>query len=40
MVLGTRVSTYADFEAENYIDNPKMGNKATNFYKQNPVCKG
>ena len=28
---------YADFEADNAIDNSTMGNKTTNIYKQNPV---
>ena len=31
---------YADFEADNEIDNSSIGNKATNIYKQNPVLNG
>ena len=31
---------YADFEADNEIDNSNIGNKATNIYKQNPVLNG
>ena len=27
---------YADFEAENEIDNSSVGNKTTNMYKQTP----
>ena len=30
----------ADFEADNEIDNSKIGNKTTNIYKQNPVING
>ena len=29
----------ADFEADNEKDKPKIGNKTTNIYKQNPVLK-
>ena len=28
---------YADFEADNEIDNSSIGNKTTNIYKQNPI---
>ena len=31
---------YADFEAENEIDNSSIGNKTTNIYKQNSVLNG
>ena len=31
---------YADFEAENEIDNSNIGNKTTNIYKQNPILDG
>ena len=31
---------YADFEADNEIDNSNVGNKTTNIYKQNPVPNG
>ena len=31
---------YADFEADNEIDNSSVGNKTTNIYKQNLVCIG
>ena len=31
---------YADFEADNEKDNSSIGNKTTNFYKQNPVFIG
>ena len=31
---------YADFEADNEKDSSRMGNKATNIYKQNPVLNG
>ena len=31
---------YADFEADNEKDNSIIGNKTTNFYKQNPVLNG
>ena len=31
---------YADFEADNEIDNSSIGNKTTNIYKQNPVLNG
>ena len=31
---------YADFEAENEIDNTHIGNKTTNIHKQNPVFNG
>ena len=31
---------YADFEADNEIDNSSIGNKTSKIYKQNPVCKG
>ena len=31
---------YADFDADNEIDNSSIGNKTTNIYKQNPVLKG
>ena len=31
---------YADFEADNEIDNSNVGNKTTNIYKQNPVLIG
>ena len=30
----------ADFEADNEIDGPNVGNKTTNIYKQNPVLNG
>ena len=30
---------YADFEADKEIDNSVIGNKSTNIYEQNPVCK-
>ena len=33
-------SIYADFEADNEIDNSNIGNKTTNIHKQNPVCNG
>ena len=29
-----------DFEADNETDNPSIGNKTTNIYKQDPVCNG
>ena len=32
--------TYADFEADNEKDISSVGNKTTNFYKQNPVLNG
>ena len=32
--------SYADFEADNEIDNSCIGNKTTNFLKQKPVCNG
>ena len=31
---------YADFEADNEIDNFNIGNKTTNIYKQNPILNG
>ena len=31
---------YRDFEADNEKDNSSIGNKATNFYKQIPLCNG
>ena len=31
---------YADFEADNEIDNSNIGNKTINFYKQKPVLNG
>ena len=31
---------YADFKADNEIDNSSIGNKTTNIYKQNPVLNG
>ena len=31
---------YADFEADNGKDNSIIGNKTTNFYKQNPILNG
>ena len=31
---------YADFEADNEIDNSSIGNKTTNIYKQNPILNG
>ena len=31
---------YADFEADNEIDNTHIGNKTTNVYRQNAVCNG
>ena len=31
---------YADFGADNEKDNSIVGNKTTNFYKQNPVLNG
>ena len=31
---------YADFEADNEIDNSSIGNKTTNNYKQSPVPNG
>ena len=31
---------YADFEADNGIEDTCIGNKTTNNYKQNPVCNG
>ena len=31
---------FADFEADNEIDNSSIGNKTTNIYKQNPVPNG
>ena len=31
---------YADFEADNEIDNSSIGNKTTNIYKQNLVLNG
>ena len=30
----------ADFEADNEVDNSSVGNKTTNYYKQNPVLNG
>ena len=33
-------SIYADFEADNEIDNSSIGNKTTNVYKQNAVLNG
>ena len=33
-------SIYADFDADNEIDNCRTGSKTTNFYKQNTVCNG
>ena len=32
--------TYADFVANNEIDNSSIGNKTTNIYKQNPILNG
>ena len=32
------IRIYADFEADNEIDFSCVGNKRTNFYKQNPLC--
>ena len=32
--------SYADFEADNEIDNSSIGNKTTNLFSRNPVCKG
>ena len=32
--------TYADFEADNEIDNSSIGNKTTNIFKQNPILNG
>ena len=29
---------YADFEADNEINNSSIGNETTNIYEQNPVC--
>ena len=31
---------YADFEADNKKENTNIGDKTTNFYKQEPVCNG
>ena len=31
---------FADFEADNEIDNTQTGKRTTNFYKQNPVPNG
>ena len=31
---------HAEFEADNEKDNSSIGNKTTNFYKQNPVLNG
>ena len=31
---------YADFEADDEKDNSSVGDKTTNFYKQNPVPNG
>ena len=31
---------YADFEADNEIDNSSLGNKTTNIQKQNPMLNG
>ena len=31
---------YADFEADNKKESTSIGNKTTNIYKQEPVCKG
>ena len=31
---------YADFEADNEIDNSNAGDKTTNIYKQNPILNG
>ena len=31
---------YADFEADNEIDNSNIGNKTTNIYKQYPILNG
>ena len=31
---------YADFEADNEIENSSIGNKTTNIYKQNPILNG
>ena len=31
---------YADFEADNEIDNSSLGNKTNNTYRQQPVCNG
>ena len=32
--------TFADFEADNEIDNSSVGNKTVIVYKQNSVCNG
>ena len=34
------LSIYADFEADNLINNSSIGNKTTNFHDENPVFKG
>ena len=34
------VRIYADFEADNEIDNSTIGNKTTNTYKQNQIFNG
>ena len=31
---------YANFEADNEIDNSSVGNKTTNIFKQNPILNG
>ena len=31
---------YADFEADNEVDNSNIGNKTTNIYTQNPIPNG
>ena len=31
---------YADFEADNEIDNSSLGNKTTIIYRQNPILNG
>ena len=31
---------YADFEADNEMDNSSIGSEITNFYMQIPVCNG
>ena len=31
---------YADFKADNEIDNSSTGNKTTNIYRQNPILNG
>ena len=31
---------FADFEADNEVDNSNIGNKTANVYKKIPVCSG